>query len=137
LRSNSRNIFIADKDDEYVKDFVLVKELALEIEQKRTSLHKTSGFEKLYHKIVLHYFGGMVRHFSTLKEILAPSARLAYVVGDQRSYFRINIPTAELLGKIAAQIGYHVEGIELWRTRLATATVTDLDENILILRNKG
>jgi len=137
LRSNSRNVFASDKDDQFVKGFAPVEKLADEIEQRRIRLGKTSGFEKLYHKIVRHYFGGMYRHLASLKELLTPGAKLAYVVGDQRSYFRINIPTAELLGKIAQQLGYRIEGIELWRTRQATATLSDLDENVLILANEG
>jgi len=136
LRSNSRNIFVKDTDDVFVRGFKEVEELADQIEAKRVSLHKTSGFEKLYHRIVRHYFGGMFRHFQSLRGLLSPGAKLAYVVGDQASFFRINISTAELLGKIAEGIGYSVEGIELWRTRLATATGSNLNENILILKNE-
>lgn len=137
LRSNSRNIFVSDTDDEFVKGFRPIEELARKIERKRISLRKKSGFEKMYHKIVTHYFGGMYRHFESLKKLLEPHAKLAYVVGDQMSFFRINIPTAELLGKIAEHLGYRVERIELWRTRLATATKIALNENILVLSNEG
>lgn len=137
LRSNSRNIFVTDSDDKFVKDIRSINELADKIENKRISLGKTSGFEKLYHKIVRLYFGGMFRHFSTLKEILKPGARLAYVVGDQMSFFRINVATAKLLGEIAEQLNYKVEKIELWRSRFATVTKKTLDENILVLRNSG
>jgi hypothetical protein len=137
LRSNSRNIFVTDTDDQFVRDMPSINRLAEKIESKRLSLGKTSGFEKLYHKIVRHYFGGMYRHFETLKNLLAPNARLAYVVGDQMSFFRINIATAKLLGEIAEQLNYKVEGIELWRNRLATATRKTLNENILLLRNEG
>ena len=136
LRSNSRNIFVTDKDAEYIRDFDSINRIADEIESKRLALKKTSGFEKMYQKIVRHYFGGMYRHFASLKPLLKPNARLAYVVGDQMSFFRTHIPTAKLLTEIVEQLGYHVEEIELWRTRLATATKTQIDENILILRNK-
>jgi hypothetical protein len=136
LRSNSRNIFVSDTDDQFVKNFPPIKRLADRIEHKRISLGKTSGFERLYHKIVGHYFGGMYRHLASLKGLLAPDAKLAYIVGDQMSYFRVNIPTAELLGEIAESLDYRTEGIELWRTRAATITRTDLNENILILSNR-
>lgn len=135
LRSNSRNVFVTDDDQDYVKHFDSVSRIAETIEQKRLHLNKTSGFEKLYHKIVRHYFGGMYRHFASLKSLLAPKARLAYVVGDQMSFFRIQIPTAMILGEIAEELGYQIEKIELWRTRLATATRKQIDENVLILRN--
>jgi hypothetical protein len=134
LRSNSRNIFVTDNDQDYVKTFDSVNRIAREIEERRIHLKKTSGFEKMYHKIVKHYFGGMYRHFQTLRPLLAPEARLAYVVGDQMSFFRIHIPTAKILAEIAESLGYKVDEIELWRTRLATATKTQIEENVLILR---
>jgi hypothetical protein len=90
----------------------------------------------MYQKIVRHYFGGMYQHFASLKPLLKPDARLAYVVGDQMSFFRTHIPTAKLLAEIVERLGYQVEEIELWRTRLATATKTQIDENVLIMRNR-
>jgi len=137
LRSNSRNIFVTDNDQDYVTRFDSINKIAEEIEEKRIRLKKTSGFEKLYHKIVKHYFGGMYRHLASLKSLLAPDAHLAYVVGDQMSFFRTKIPTAKILGEIAEEIGYEIEEIELWRTRLATATKKQIDENVLILRNRS
>lgn len=133
LRSNSRNIFINDKDSEYVKEFSSIQNLANEIEEKRISLDKDSGFEKMYHKIVRHYFGGMYLHLKSLKPFLSPNAKLAYVVGDQMSFFQTYIPTADLLGEVAESLGYHIIDIELWRTRYATATSRSINENVLIL----
>ena len=77
----------------------------------------------------------MYCHFKSLKPLLAPGARLAYVVGDQMSFFRIHIPTAKILAEITESLGYKVEEIELWRTRLATVTKIQIEENVLILRN--
>ena len=136
LRSNSRNVFVADTDSQYIQKFSRITAIADEIEKRRLDLKKTSGFEKHYNKIVLHYFGGMYRHFKTLKPFLAPNCKLAYVVGDQMSFFRVHIPTAELLAEIADSLGYKVNDIELWRTRAATATKMQIDENVLILENK-
>jgi DNA modification methylase len=136
LRSNSRNVFVSDKDCEHIKDFSRITSIAEEIEEKRLSLKKSSGFEKHYHKIVLHYFGGMHRHLRTLKPFLAEGCKLAYVLGDQMSFFRILIPTAELLGEVAESLGYTVKEIELWRTRISTATKMEIKENVLILENK-
>jgi len=136
LRSNSRNVFASDTDDRYVRRFSSITSIAEEIEQKRLDLNKTSGFEKHYKKIVLHYFGGMYRHFKTLKPFLAENCKLAYVVGDQMSFFRVPIRTAELLVEIAESLGYKINSIVLWRTRAATATKMQIDENVLILENK-
>ena len=136
LRSNSRNIFVNDHDGEHVARFERIGRIADQIEEKRLALHKTSGFEKMYHKIVRHYFGGMFLHFQSLKPFLAHGAKLAYVVGDQMSFFRIHIPTAELLAEIADYLGFKVIETELWRRRMATATKQQVDENVLILEHR-
>jgi len=136
LRSNSRNVFASDTDGQYIRRFSRITSIAEEIEQRRLDLNKTSGFEKHYKKIVLHYFGGMYRHFKTLKPFLAKNCKLAYVVGDQMSFFRVLIPTAELLAEIADSLDYRVNSIVLWRTRAATATKMQINENVLILENK-
>lgn len=137
LRSNSRNIFVTDHDGDHIARFERICRIADESEETRLALHKTSGFEKLYHKIVRHYFGGMFLHLQSLKPFLAHEAKLAYVVGDQMSFFRIHIPTAELLAEIADYLGFKVIEIELWRRRIATATKQYVDENVLILEHRN
>jgi hypothetical protein len=76
----------------------------------------------------------MSRHLASLLKVLRPGARLAYVVGDQASYLRVMIRTGEILADIARGLGYEVENIELFRTRLATATRAALREEVLVLR---
>lgn len=134
LRSNTRNVFVGDDDDTFIKDIPSVIRVAEEIEKRRLQLGKTSGFERLYHRVTGLYFGGMYRHLLALLPRLRPGARCAYVVGDQMSYFRVHIRTAHLLADVAIKAGYEVEGIELWRTRRSTTTGQDLEENVLILR---
>lgn len=134
IRSNTRGVYVADEDDKWIEDFPSVKSLAEKIESKRKELGKTSGFEKLYHRVVRLYFGGMVRHLQQLKPLLKSGAQLAYVVGDQASYFRIPIRTGQLLAEIAEEIGYEVVDLELFRTRFATATQEELREEVLLLR---
>jgi hypothetical protein len=134
LRSNTRNVFVSDDDEAFVDDVPSVVRVAQRIEKTREELGKTSGFERLYHKVTRHYFGGMYRHFKALFQRLRPGARCAYVVGDQMSYFRVHIETARLLADVAVKAGYKVEGIELWRTRWSTVTKMGLDENVLVLR---
>lgn len=137
LRSNTRGVYKADKDDIWVQDNAKIQKIAEAIEARRIELGKTSGFEKLYPRVTKLYFGGMARHFADLTTVLRPGARLAYVVGDQASYLRVLIRTGELLGEIAEQIGYQVERIDLFRTRFATATQCDLREEVLVLRWPG
>ena len=134
LRSNSRTIYKGDDDDRWLPADSRVHQLADQIEARRIELGKTSGFEKQYSRVVRLYFGGMAQHLRSLSKVLKPGARLAYVVGDQASFFRIMIRTGQLLAEIAEDIGYTVEGIDLFRTRLATATGQQLREEVLLLR---
>lgn len=137
LRSNTRGVYKEDADDEYVKDFEEIQQIANEIEMRRIELGKTSGFERLYSKVTKLYFGGIVKHLIELKSLLKPNAYLAYVVGDQASYLRIMIPTGRLIAEIAQSLGYELVRIDLFRTRFSTATKTHLNEEVVILRWKG
>jgi hypothetical protein len=83
------------------------------------------------------YFGGMARHFAALRTSLVPGAKLAYVVGDQASYFRIMIRTGDILCDIAKSLGYHVLHVDLFRTRLATATREQMREEVVVLQWPG
>ncbi len=137
LRSNTRNVYKADQDHLWIRDFPEILRIAEKIEARRIDLGKTSGFERQYARVTTLYFGGMARHFADLRRVLRPGARLAYVVGDQASFFRIMIRTGKLLGKIAESLGYELEGLDLFRTRLATATREQLREEVLLLRWPG
>lgn len=137
VRSNTRSVYSMDKDDEWVSEHPEVSRIAQEIERRRIELGKTSGFERLYARLTKLYFGGMMRHLASLRTGLLPGARLAYVVGDQASYLRVLIRTAHILGDLATKLGYEVEGIDLFRTRAATATKSELREEVLILKWAG
>ena len=137
VRSNTRGVYKADRDDDLIADHPEINRIAEEIEARRVELGKTSGFERLYPRVTKLYFGGMLRHLETLKAALRPGAHLAYVVGDQASYLRIMIRTGQILAELAESIGYECESIDLFRTRLATATRQQLREEVVVLRWPG
>lgn len=137
LRSNTRNVYKIDTDDEWVANHSEIQRISQAIEARRIELGKTSGFERLYARVTRLYFGGMVRHLADLRTCLKPGARLAYVVGDQASYLRVMIRTGHILASLAEELGYEVIGIDLFRTRLATATGEQLREEALILKWPG
>ncbi len=109
-------------EDGWISGRVEIGRIADAIEERRIELGKTSGFERLYARVTKYYFGGMAKHLSDLRRVLRPGAHLAYVVGDQASYLRVMIRTGQLPADIAERLGYEVVGIDLFRTRLATAT---------------
>jgi len=137
VRSNTRGVYKNDADDQWISNFPEIQRLAETIESKRIELGKTSGFERMYHRVTRLYFGGMAKHLAALREVLRRGAWLAYVVGDQASYLRVKIQTGFLLADIAKSLGYEVAGIDLFRTRLATATKEQLREEVVILRWSG
>lgn len=134
LRSHSRAACSSDTDETWVHLFPSIQQLADRIEAKRIALRKTSGFERSYARVIRLYFHDIARHLAALRPVLRPPAHLAYVVGDQASYFRILIPTGKLIAEIAQSLGYEVVGIDLFRTRPATTTREHLREEILLLR---
>jgi hypothetical protein len=137
VRSNTRSVYKADTDDALVSGHCEIQRIAAAIEQRRIELNKDSGFERLYARVTKLYFGGMTRHLSELRKVLRPGAQLAYVVGDQASYLRVMIRTGQILADIATSLGYEVTGIDLFRTRLATATREQLREEVVLLRWPG
>lgn len=134
VRSNTRSVYKQDDDDQWVAKHPEINRIADEIEARRINLGKTSGFERMYPRVTRLYFGGMARHLAELRPLLKPGARLAYVVGDQASYLRVMIRTGALLADIAQSLGYELERIDLFRTRLATASREQLREEVVILR---
>ena len=137
VRSNTRGVYKDDIDDQWTLSFQRVHDLADEIERRRIELGKTSGFERTYNRVVRLYFGGIARHLASLRRVLKPRARLAYVVGDQASYLRVMIRTGEIMSDIAASLGFQVESRDLFRTRIATATKEWLREEVVVLRWPG
>jgi len=137
VRSNTRGVYKGDDDDRWIAEHSEIQRIAQAIEQRRIELEKTSGFERLYAKVTRLYFGGMARHLSELRTVLRPGAQLAYVVGDQASYLQVMIRTGELIADLSKALGYEVTRIDLFRTRLATATKAQLREEIVVLRWPG
>ncbi len=132
IRSHTKGIYSSDSDGRLVRNHKVIESLAKTIDKKAES--KTHGFARLYSTVLREYFGGIKRHFHSVKPLMAPNALCAYVVGDQSSYLQVHIPTAEILAGLARDVGYqHVE-TRRWRRRRSTATGREIAENILILR---
>ena len=137
VRSNTRSVYKADADDALVAGHEGIQRIARLIEERRIEQGRTSGFERQYARVAKLYFGGMARHLAGLRSRLRPGARLAYVVGDQASYLRVLIRTGQLLGELAQSLGYELTAIDLFRTRIATASRQHLREEVVRLRWTG
>ena len=137
VRSNTRSVYKTDADDALVAGHEGIQRIARLIEERRIEQGRTSGFERQYARVAKLYFGGMVRHLAGLRSCLRPGARLAYVVGDQASYLRVLIRTGQILGELAQSLGYELTAIDLFRTRIATASRQHLREEVVRLRWTG
>ncbi len=137
VRSNTRSVYRGDTDDEWISNMPEIHAIADQIEAKRIHLGKDSGFERMYPRVTRLYFGGMAKHLADMRAVLRPGAKLAYVVGDQASYLQVLIQTGRLLALIAERLGYRVISLDLFRTRLSTATRQQLREEVIVLEWKG
>jgi hypothetical protein len=64
IRSNTRNVYVGDTDDRWVAEHREIQRIARDVEARRIEMGKTSGFERLYHRVTKLYFGGMARHLA-------------------------------------------------------------------------
>jgi hypothetical protein len=133
LRSHTKGIYKDDNDRLLVTDHTTIASIVRRIDKLAQA--KDHGFAELYSTVIREYFGGMRRHFRSLKRLLKSGAWCAYVVGDQSAYLRVHIPTARILGDLAEQEGYTSVEILPWRSRWSTSTSRHVQERILLFQN--
>ena len=133
IRSHTKNIYKGDNDRKLVADVPQVENIACELDRKVADLQH--GFGRYYPIVIREYFGGMRRHFESVKRRLRKGAICAYVVGDQCSYQQVFVPTAVILSTVAEKVGFETVEIRRWRGRRSTTGQKRIDENVLILRN--
>lgn len=133
IRSHSKGIYKQDNDGEFVEGVECVQVVERELADKAST--KTYGFAKLYPKIITEYFGGMRRHFRTLKPLMADGGLASYVVGEQATYLQTYTPTATILGELAQMEGFEIKEILPFRVRVGTTGGgRQIKEEILVLR---
>ncbi|MGH2733247.1 MAG: DNA methyltransferase [Actinomycetota bacterium] len=133
IRSHSKGIYKEDNDGDLVAGVESIERLATELEAKASK--KTYGFAKLYPKIITEYFGGMRRHFRTLKPFMREGGIAAYVVGEQATYLQTYTATAAILSELAELEGFEVKEILPFRVRVgSTGGGRQIKEEVLVLR---
>ena len=135
LRSTTKGIYKTDADRAAVSRYRTINNLAKRLDQK--AKHKEHGFARLYSTVVREYFGGMLKHLRSIASRMKSGAPLAYVVGEQRTYLQVRIPTADILAHLAQQSGfYKVRDIETWKKRKGSTGRHTIDEEILYLERR-
>jgi hypothetical protein len=135
IRCCTRNVYVGDSLVRDVARFPLIRKLIRRLDVKARG--RSDGFARLYSRVAGEYFGGMLRHFRQVSRVLRPGGQCAYVVGDQASFFSVQIRTAMLLSRLAQskECGLKVVDIvKLRRLRGSTGKRRDNYERLLILR---
>ncbi len=140
VRSNTRGAYKQDDDDEWTVAYPAVQQLAEAIEARRLELDKTSGFERLYARVTKPAFWWHDAALGRLKDYSATGCP-ASLCGRRSSVLPADPdphrPVAGSIVKIAQSFGYQLVSIDLFRTRLATATKAQLREEVVVLRWPG
>lgn len=133
IRGSTTNIYKNDNERILVEDIDEIKDVTSQIDLRLKKDGATSGFEKLYTKLVWEYFGGMASTLSECYKVLRPGGKIALLVSDSHAFKMVHIQTAELLKKVGEKLGYVNPEIILWQLKNSTSHKYQLRENILIL----
>jgi DNA modification methylase len=134
IRASTTNIFVEDADREPICDMESIKSLTDLIQSRLDEDGATSGFEKLYTKLVWEYFGGMYKALAECLKVLRPGGKIALLVSDSHAFKMVHIQTADILAEIGTRVGYVNPEIILWQNKTSTSHRYYLRENILILQ---
>ena len=99
IRGSTTNIYKEDNERTLVDDIREIKEVTDLIEARLNNDGATSGFEKLYTKLVSEYFGGMYNTLLECFSILQSGGKIALLVSDFHAFKMVHIQTAEILKK--------------------------------------
>jgi DNA modification methylase len=133
LRGSTTNLYNHDNDRENVKHIQDIKDITDLIAERLKTDGATSGFEKLYTKLVWEYFGGMSIVLRDALKVLKSGGTFHLLVSDSHAFKMVHIQTAKLLADIGLDVGYSDVHIELWQDKVSTSHRYDLKENILTL----
>lgn len=134
IRGSTTNIYKDDNDRALVEEFQSIKEVTDLIQERLDEDNATSGFEKLYTKLVWEYFGGMYKTLEECYKVLKPNGKIALLVSDSHAFKMVHIQTAKILEEIGLEIGYSNSEILLWQHKKSTSHKYDLREDIIILQ---
>ena len=134
LRGSTTNIYKGDKEGELIKDIKDISNVVEEIDRRLKEDGATSGFEKLYTRLIWEYFGGMYKTFQESLKVLKPGGKFVLLVSDSHAFKMVHIETAELLSQVAQKAGFVNCHIELWQHKVSTSHQYKLFENILTVQ---
>lgn len=133
IRGSTTNIYKDDNERILVENISEIKAVTDLIDARLKKDGATSGFEKLYTKLIWEYFGGMASVLKECYQVLKPGGKIALLVSDSHAFKMVHIQTAELLKIISESMGYVNAKVILWQLKNSTSHKYQLRENILII----
>lgn len=134
LRGSTTNVYREDRLGDHVRDLISIRDVTAEIDARLRSDGASSGFEKLYTKLVWEYFGGMYLVFVEAKKVLKHGAPFSLLVSDSHAFKMTHIATADILAEVALLAGFNSFEQELWQLKSTTSHGYSLFENVLTVR---
>jgi DNA modification methylase len=134
IRASTTNLYVQDADREPIQGMESICAVTDEIQRRLEEDRATSGFEKLYTKLVWEYFGGMYKALAQCLQVLRPGGKIALLVSDSHAFKMVHIQTAVILSEVGVRAGFINPEIILWQNKTSTSHNYFLRENILILQ---
>jgi len=118
-------------DHEEVQSIASVKGVAERLEEAHRS--KKWGWD--YAFMTRQYFGGMMKVFRTVADMLKPGARFVLIVGES-AHSGVKVAVPEILGELGEMVGYRLEDITLLRSRRSSSHDFQLSESAVVLKRR-
>lgn len=134
LRGSTTNVYREDSLGELVRSISSIRAVTDEIDVRLKTDGATSGFEKLYTKLIWEYFGGMYLVFREAKKVLKPGAPFSLLVSDSHAFKMVHIATGDLLSEVAKLAGFTSFEQDVWQLKKTTSHGYSLAESILTVR---
>lgn len=137
IRSNSKTVYSDDRDSDHVKNVKSVADIVRKIETRSRKI--SHSFAKKYPYVVSNYFGGLYLHLASLAELMPSGGKCAYVLGEQRSYLGVFIPTSDIFNELACKKlkAFKLKKRIVVRVRKGTSgRIGKIKEEALILERK-
>jgi hypothetical protein len=101
LRGSTTNIYKGDDEGASIREIKEIADIVEKIDIRLKEDGATSGFEKLYTKLIWEYFGGMYSMFKESLVVMKPGATFSLLVSDSHAFKMVHIQTADLLKLVA------------------------------------
>jgi DNA modification methylase len=131
LVGSTTNIYKESNDRIHIQGHESISKVTSLIQARLIEDNATSGFEKLYTKLVWEYFGGMTLVFQEALKVLKNGGKFSLLVSDSHAFKMVHIKTAEILLQLALSEGFESGDIELWQNKKTTSHGYNLREEIL------